>query len=899
MLIRFLLRFSTRPGQSLHIVGGLPQLGDHDAKAALPMQYLDAEFWQAEMRLDPDTSLPASFSYKYLLRTDTGEQVIEWGEDRVVELSRITAGEITNIDTWNHAGSIGNAFFTAPFRNVLLPAARTPAKSKPYRGHTHVFMAKAPLLRRYEVLCMIGDKPDLASWNSEEALLMSREGDGWTLKLNLLQETFPIQYKYGIYDTRQKRFLSYEGGENRTLQDQQSSRKVTLIRDGFARLPDTTWRGAGVSVPVFSLRSDRGTGVGEFSDIRLLVDWARNLGLKLIQILPVNDTISNHTWMDSYPYSAISAFALHPVYLNLEKVAGPEYAASLKSLRKTWRKFNELPDLDYEGVLSHKLSVIEDLYQLQKDKTFASDDYLGFFHDNADWLIPYAAFCYLRDLYGSADFRTWKTNAVYHPQQIEKLSAPSQKHFDKIGIHYFIQYHLHVQLKEAHDYANRHGIIVKGDIPIGINRESADAWVSPELYFMEYQAGAPPDDFAVKGQNWGFPTYNWKRMKEDGYAWWKRRFEQMSRYYDAFRIDHILGFFRIWSIPEHAVEGIMGHFVPAIPVSIREFHQRNIYFDLQRYTRPFINDAILWEMFGPDEKRIKPFLESTGDGLYRITEAFNTQRKVEAYFNGLDASEANDRIRHGLFDLISNVILFEETGSQGSEFHFRFNMESTFSFRHLDADTQRQLKDIYVDYFFRRQDEFWRKEAMEKLPALKRASETLICGEDLGLVPACVPEVMRQIGFLSLEIQRMPKDSNKEFFHPNDAPYLSVVMPSTHDMSTIRGWWEEDRAKTQRFFNTELGQYGEAPVHCEAWINRAIVSQHLYSPAMWSIFQVQDLLGVDEKLRRPDPHAERINIPAVARHYWRYRMHVSLEELLRQKAFIHDFRQLIVSSGRL
>jgi 4-alpha-glucanotransferase len=422
--------------------------------------------------------------------------------------------------------------------------------------------------------------------------------------------------------------------------------------------------------------------------------------------------------------------------------------------------------------------------------------------------------------------------------------------------------------------------------------------VAPELYFMDLQAGAPPDDFAVKGQNWGFPTYNWKHMREDDYAWWKRRFEQMSRYFDAFRIDHILGFFRIWSIPEHAVEGIMGYFVPAIPVSITEFHQRGIWFDLSRYTRPFINDSILWEMFGPDEKKVKPYLAKLGDGLYALKEEFDTQKKIERHFQSLEAGEENDRIKLGLFDLISNVILFEEKGSQGGSFHFRFNMQSTFSFRYLDGHTQQQLRDLYVDYFFRRQDEFWKKEAMEKLPALKRASKMLICGEDLGMVPACVPEVMQQLGFLSLEIQRMPKDSKKEFFHPSEAPYLSVVTPSTHDMSTIRGWWEEERSRTQRFFNNELGQYGEAPFYCEAWINRAIVIQHLYSPAMWSIFQVQDLFGIDEKLRKPDPNVERINVPANPKHYWRYRMHISLEELMRQKEYTSALKLLVNASGR-
>lgn len=898
MLIRFLLRFSTKPGQSLHISGGIPQLGDHDAASALPMQYLNAEFWQAEVQLEDNDKLPAAFNYKYILHAETGDHVMEWGEDRIIELSRITANEIHNIDTWNHAGTVENAFYTAPFQKVLLRSPKPAGKGKPYRGNTHVFMVKAPLLRKHEVLCMLGNVPTLGNWNSAEPVLLHREEDWWTIKLNLLQDPTDVVYKYGIYDTRQKQFVAYEAGENRKLQQQHLARKMTIVRDGFAQLPNSIWKGAGVSVPVFSLRSDKGSGVGEFADIRLLVDWAKNIGMKLIQILPVNDTTSTHTWVDSYPYSAISAFALHPIYLNLEKVAGQEYASSIRSLKKTYKQLNELPELDYEAVLAYKLSVIEDLYQLQKDKTFASDDYLQFFEDNRDWLVPYAAFCYLRDKYGTAEFRTWKAHAEYNAQQIEKLSASTQKHFDRIGIHYFVQFHLHLQLKEAHDYANKHGIIVKGDIPIGVNRNGVDAWVAPELYFMEYQAGAPPDDFAVKGQNWGFPTYNWKHMKEDGYAWWKRRFEQMSRYFDAFRIDHILGFFRIWSIPEHAVEGILGHFVPAIPVNIREFHQRHIPFDLHRYTQPFINDAVLWEMFGPDEKKFKPFLQANGDGTYALKEVFNTQKKIEAHFQGLPVGEEHERTKSGLYDLISNIILFEEADSQGGSFHFRFNMQQTFSYKYLDGYVQQQLQELYVDYFFRRQDEFWRREAMEKLPALKRASEMLICGEDLGLVPACVPDVMQQLGFLSLEIQRMPKDSKKEFFHPNDAPYLSVVTPSTHDMSTIRGWWEEERARTQRFFNKELGQYGEAPFYCEAWINRAIVIQHFYSPAMWSIFQIQDLLGIDEQLRKQDPHSERINVPANPKHYWRYRMHISLEELLRQKGFTSDIKNLVNTSGR-
>ncbi len=900
MTIRFTLRFTTHPGQNLLVTGDLKELGGNDTTAALPLNYLNEQFWQASIDLGDDLSqLPVTFRYKYILRENNEEQIIEWGEDRTVDIARITAEEVECIDTWNHAGEYQNAFYTAPFRKVLLSSPKQSSKPKPYRGNTHVFMVKAPLLKKHEVLCIIGNASALGNWESEEAILMGKEGDWWTAGVILSPGNFPVIYKYGVYDQKDKRFIEYEGGENRIIFPDYNRKKFTILRDGFAQLPNSTWRGAGVAIPVFSLRSEKSFGVGEFTDMKLLVDWAKLTGLKLVQILPVNDTTSTHTCADSYPYSAISAFALHPIYLNLEKVAGKEYLGSVKSLKKKQKELNDLPALDYVEVMKLKLGLIEDLFQLQKDKVFATEEYKAFFEENKDWLVPYAAFSYLRDKYDTPDFRKWKSNAVYNAEAIEKLSSTSQKHYDRIAVYYFTQFHLHLQLQEAHDYAGKNGVIVKGDIPIGINRNGVDAWMSPDLYYMDQQAGAPPDDFAVKGQNWGFPTYNWQKMQEDGFSWWQRRFQQMSRYFDTFRIDHILGFFRIWSIPENAIEGIMGHFVPSIPVFITEFHQRNIWFEHERYCKPFINDSILWEMFGPNERKFKPFLTEFNEGRYELKEQFNTQQKIEEHFSRLDSNEDNERIKHGLFDLISNVILFEHYGSQGTTFHFRFNMQSTFSFRYLDGHTQSQLKDLYVDYFFRRQDEFWRKEAMKKLPALKRASDMLICGEDLGLVPACVPDVMKQLGILSLEIQRMPKDPKKEFFHPNDAPYLSVVTPSTHDMSTIRGWWEEDRSKTQRFFNNELAQYGEAPFYCEAWINRSILIQHLYSPSMWSIFQLQDIMGIDENLRRENPHEERINVPANPKHYWRYRMHLTMEKLIREKQFNAGLKQLVASGGRL
>jgi len=896
MKIQFYLRFHTKFGQSTFITGNIDALGKNDTQKALELHYVNDEFWQAELEIDH--SQAGELQYSYFFRQEDGTIIKEWGNDRLIDISNNSMEEVQVIDTWNHAGEYENAFFSSPFQHTLLKHHKAALKPKSKASFTHIFKVKAPLLKKDEVLCICGSAKALKEWNTVSPVFMYLEGNWWVAKINLPKESFPVAYKYGIYNVKEKSFVRFENEANRFAYGDAQKKKLTILHDGFAHLPNNTWHGAGVAIPVFSLRSKNSFGIGEFSDMKLLVDWAKKTGLKMIQLLPVNDTTATHTFLDSYPYAAISAFALHPIYINLEKTAGKKHARLIKPLLEKQKELNDLPDVDYEQVLKLKLSALEELYSVQKEAFFEDEEYKKFFEKSKHWLIPYAAFCYLRDRNGTADFTKWQIYSQYNKPSIYKYVSPKAKHFDSIAVHYFTQYHLHLQLLEATDYAHKNGIIVKGDIAIGIYRYSCDAWVEPQLYHMDFQAGAPPDGFAVKGQNWGFPTYNWEEMAKDGFEWWKKRFGQMSYYFDAFRIDHILGFFRIWSIPMSAVEGIMGHFVPAVPVHVNEFSERNIPFNHYRYTKPFINDAVLWEFFNTESDYVKSaFLEQDKDGSYSLKTAFDEQRKVENYFALLEANEVNHKIKYGLYNLISNVILFEEEGSEGKQFHFRIAVETTPSFRYLEWD-QSRLKDLYIDYFFRRQDFFWREQAMKKLPSLKAATNMLVCGEDLGMVPDCVPDVMKQLGILSLEIQRMPKGTSREFFHPADANYLSVVTPSTHDMSTIRGWWEENREKTQRFYNNELGQWGNAPFFCEPWINKAIVIQHLYSPAMWSIFQLQDLLGMSEAIRRENPHDERINVPADPKNYWRYRMHIFIEDLIKEKDFNEELKSYVHSSGR-
>lgn len=899
MTIHFYVRFHTQYGQLLSVTGNVEALGNGDAEKAFTLNHLNNDFWHGTIETDFPES--GAIRYNYIFTNEEGFRLYEWGERTIEPGQASHAIHLQLVDTWNHAGEYENVFYSDPFQEVLL-SEPAKAKTKQPKKFTHQFKVKAPLLAKHEALCLLGNTTDTGDWNTDKPILLVRENGSWSVKLSLPREDFPLYYKYGVYDTKEQTFLRFETGDNRILYGLEGPKvdeaTVTIAQDGFVHMPNDTWKGAGVSVPVFSLRSKNSFGTGEFTDLNLLVDWARKTGLKLIQILPVNDTTATHSWLDTYPYAAISAFALHPLYLNLEKVAGKQYADIIKPLKKKQKQLNDLPDMDYEAVMKIKLGVIRELYAVQKEALLKDKDYFLFFEQNKHWLVPYAAFSCLRDKYKTSDFNQWKTHSQYSAAAIDKFVSPKMKHYDDIAWFYYTQYHLHLQLKEAAEYAHKHGVILKGDIPIGVYRYGVDAWMEPELYHMEMQAGAPPDDFAIRGQNWGFPTYNWDRMAEDRFEWWHRRFVQMGNYFDAFRIDHILGFFRIWSIPIDAVEGIMGHFVHAIPVNVQEFAGRGIWFDHYRYCKPCINDAILWELFGPNNEKFKPYLHAIGGGTYELKPEFATQRQVEQHFSTLEVTDDNQHVKQGLYDLLSNVILFEEPGSNGQQFHFRFGIDSTTSFRHLDPHTQYLLHELYVDYFFRRQDAYWMKEAMKKLPALKRATNMLICGEDLGLVPGCVPTVMKQLGILSLEIQRMPKDAYQEFFNPARAPYLSVVTPSTHDMSTIRGWWEEDREKIQRFYNNELQQWGDAPFFCEAWINKAIVLQHLHAPAMWAIFQLQDILGTSEALRSDNPQAERINIPAISGHYWRYRMHIPLEQLIKEKDFNDDLKDQVEKSGR-
>ena len=896
MKIEFFLRFSTVPGQKLLISGNIAELGGTQGiQQAIAMEYHDHDHWKYTLVLSKETfQAHKEISYTYHFVDQNGAAVDDWSKGRVLSL-KDDKHDLAILDTWIDMGDVENIYHTAPFYHIFDKVQSTHKKNYPQKGKIQ-FLVDSPLMPPHHLLAITGNTDALGNWNRDGHLLMKQNGSQWFIEVDSTLITGELEYKYILLDEK-KELVKYEHGENRHLKFPfLETPEMILVSDGRTRF-DFHFRGTGGAIPLFSLRTKKGLGVGEFTDIHALVDWAESSGIKMIQLLPVNDTTSTHSKLDSYPYAAISAYALHPLYGSIEEIAGKKHLSVIKEILASKPALNALEGVDYEAVMELKWEAYSLLYDAMSEDSFEEKGYSAFFAQNKHWLVPYAAYSYLRDKFGTPDAGKWGKYSHFNEQLIKELCAPGTKYFDAIALHFFIQYNLHRQLKAAHDYANKKGLILKGDIAIGVHRHGADPWTQPELYHLDKQAGAPPDDFAIKGQNWGFPTYNWETMKADGFGWWKSRFEQMSHYFDAFRIDHILGFFRIWSIPDHATDGIMGRFVPAIPVYRDEFERRGIFIDEHRFCQPYINDQVLWELANGVEDQAKHFFHHFGDGTYRFKEAFDTQKKIEAYFCQLDQDDTNCRLKDILLSLHSNVILWKDDNN-AQAFHFRFNISHTLSFMHLDQTVQRDLLELYNDYYFHRQEHIWRKEAMEKLPSLKYCTDMLICGEDLGLVPACVPEVMSKLGFLSMEVQRMPKKSNVAFFDPASAPYLSVVTPSTHDMSTIREWWLENPAYTQRFYNEQLWQPGSAPQHASSQVVNAIVLQHLASPAMWSVFQLQDLMAMSEELRTEKPCSERINVPGDAKHYWRYRIPVYLEDLMDHDDFNEQLKYFISSNGR-
>ena len=854
---------------------------------------LDGQHWSADVNMAAKAE--SFIDYYYSVERGDVEERHEWlVEPHRLEFAAVKGARYIVYDHWIDLPE--DSYMYSSAITECIDARQRALCTKSEFGRTIRLKVRAPQLKIGERLAVVGADPQLGAWDVDQALPMTEhECHEWVVSIDADRlSSSRLEFKFLIQNEKVAVPQLWENSQNRTI-DLPAIEKgdVVVYELEQAWFPVYPWKAAGTVIPVFSLRSEGSFGVGDFGDLKLMIEWADKTNQRVLQILPINDTNITHTWQDSYPYNSISIYALHPQYTDLRQLPEAKDLQTREKFEALRQELNALPQIDYERVNEAKMEYLHIIFEQEWASVKRKKVYKDFYADNKEWLQPYAEFGYYRDLYGTAVFSEWP----------KKLPKPDQKVID---FWCFVQFNLDAQMRAAHDYARAHHVILKGDIPIGISRDGVEAWMEPKYFNLNGQAGAPPDPFSANGQNWGFPTYNWDAMLADDCQWWVRRFRKMAEYFDAYRIDHVLGFFRIWEIPINAVHGLLGQFSPSLGMTPAEVEAYGLQWQEDLFTTPFVADWTLERIFGNHVQYVKDtFLNPKRDDLWQMKPEFDTQRKIEAWWKcesskltdeGADQESLNN-LRDGLYALISDV-LFVPDHKDGAKFHPRIGVQNDFIYESLHDNDKYNFNRLYNDYFYRRNNQFWYHEAMKKLPRLTQATRMLVCAEDLGMVPDCVPWVMDQLRILSLEIQTMPKDSSIRFGKLSHNPYRSVCTFSTHDMPTLRQWWDEDWERTQAYYNIPLRRSGEAPHPLPGWLAKEIVSRQLTSPSMLCLLSLQDWLSIDESLRLPDQNAERINIPANPRHYWRYRMHLSIEQLMQADEFNDVVKSLIAQSGR-
>ena len=753
-------------------------------------------------------------------------------------------------------------------------------------------------LRKGERLYLSGDADVLGCWNTANALPMQqRVPNRWSVTFDVANLWSGSLY-YKFIAIGEDGIVRWEQGENRhiLLPDFEASTNYFYQLDELC-FDAPSLRLAGTVLPLFSMRSEHGWGIGDFGDIKLMAGWLAETGQNILQLLPLNDTTVCGGNEDSYPYNCVSVFALNPIYADISALPRLSSTKRNNCYSKEREALNALPTVNYSAVYRLKIKYLRELFDEISEELLSSEGYRHFAEEQEEWLKPYCIFRFLSARL-HCNIWEWKDYPYYDNTTWERVVAEYPDAVRETRFYSFVQYILYTQLSEAHAYANSKGVALKGDIPIGVAPNGVDVWCCREQFNLSVSAGAPPDMFSADGQNWGFPTYNWQVMAADGYSWWRRRLRYMSRFFDAYRIDHVLGFFRIWEIPRTAKSGLSGSFSPNKPLSREEITASGFEFDEELHTMPYIDDALLKKHFPRKAKQIiGAFLDPQPGGTYCFKPEIENANLL-AYYIYERTPKLSAAMKESLLRIYGNVLFMRDLYEDGM-FVPRILGSDTEAYEQLAFGDRIAYDHLYEDYFYNRHTMFWFREGMRKLAPLLASTSMTACGEDLGMIPACVPWVMKNLQILSLEIQRMPKLFGEMFARPENYPYLSVATPSTHDMSTLRGWWREDEALSQQFYNNVLGFEGKAPAEMDGNIARAILLQHLHSPSAFALFAWQDWMAMDERLRRANPDDERINVPSNRDHQWCYRMHITIEQLMEERAFNDAVRRMVEDSGRL
>jgi len=652
----------------------------------------------------------------------------------------------------------------------------------------------------------------------------------------------------------------------------------------------TSKRLLGAAVPVGALRTKKGIGVGEFSDLADFAVLCKKMRVGLIQILPVNDT-----GFESSPYSSLTAFGLHPLYLRIEEL--DEFAAAGDSVKKRIKKardnFDKNTRFHHYQVLKEKLEICREIYEASKEQIVKNSALSSWIEQNS-WVKQYAVYRRLKEKNDQKSWKDWSEYSSVTAADIDKLWNDKSLREEHI-FWAWLQHALDTQFSKAAQAIKDAGLVLEGDLPILMNEDSCDVWAHPEIFIQELSAGAPPDMYSPDGQNWGFPIYNWEEQEKDNFSWWKKRLAVAGKYYQAYRIDHVLGFFRIWASSHRDYSSSIGRYVPYAPVTSGDL--KKLGFDKGRIR--WVSQAHI-----PTDELTEILKKSKGGSADVKAEADKICSKALMRVNeeelwifkkkitgekDIDALKFSTEISNYLKGKWKDRVFLEyKKGKFFPVWYFR----NATAYKTFTEQEKSALEELLAKRQ-QRSERVWAQQGLKLLSVLVQSSTMLPCAEDLGAVPACVPKVLNKLKILGLRVTRWHREWDKggqPYVPFENYPQLSVCTPAVHDSSTVRQWWEQEADQGQ--FAGFIGVPSLPKVY-NPGTAKVILSKTAQARSRFRVFQIQDLLHLSNNWYSADPSDERVNVPGTANDFnWTYRLPATISEIAKDKELILAVKEI-------
>ena len=901
VVLTFRTRYATYPGQMLFVVGDHPLLGRWSRQNALAMRYLPDRYgddfnWEVQIALTTPSG-PVEMEYKYIVLTsarEPGDVSFDVRQEKDAEICWDT-GPNRRIVLHNGGAErlvvatgdlfqppitiLQHLFFKGTFTEIVYRHEVDKESGIVVAPKNRGFMLLRLRVIALQVapsrrVMVTGSHPMFENWGKYEEMTPI-DSIYWEFCVELPRDTRQFDYKYVIRD--EDGVIEWEERDNRKYWPSGRGEDVVVYSDWLFQRKPTHFKGAGLLVPLFAVHSRRSVGrIGEFDDLKLLIDFAVKANLLMIQLLPIQDINCYYGKDEGSPSKQVSAFAFNPMYITLRNVDGFE---------ETEEPFER----DFGTVTKFKYRVLRDIFakRVNKAELIASDKFSRFVNWSQYWLPSYCAWCTIRDdaLAACPDaVPEWPPiTSVVLPKLLEE---PGDHFADGCLFHAWVQFICHQQMCEVCEYAAVNRVVLSCSITIGQNVNSSDSWAHPEMFDKDYTIGSPPDIFSFHGQNWFYPAWNWEAMKADDFIWLRKQVTHKERYFQAAMFDHPLGLFRCWNIPATTDNPLFGHFVPSIPIDIKDLYDLQIR-DISRLCRPLfpINDVLSFPMSEATKEKLINALATCENGTWRFRSQFESDRQViralKKQFKqscSLDERLQFDLVKKILLSYFESVCLIPDQKEPHRKYYPRYSMTDSTVFNSLPERDAQVLYKMFVDFYYRTNIGLWHDQGHLKLSVLAN-SQMQMFGYDLGVPLNDEEKVLHRVGICSFHVQRIPRESTLRFDMTTNYPYLSVCSPSSHDLPHLSIWWRREQADVQQFYYQILKMEGMVPSRITPEITKGILDLHMKSESMWCVLLFEDLLSLSNDFNDVTDIDTWINDPA-RENNWSYRLDVPIDDLL-------------------